>query len=136
MSNKKSKLKLVEPAQDRLMDNTHCDQLSDMKSRIYALHLAICGVRHRLALARAGVQHQQLDRRVADAAHAGIRHLSGLRLINCRNRQICQFPANLQKVAGACVGLDQGVGSLAATKPFEHGAVPCHLRCYGADSSP
>ena len=41
--------KLVEPVQDRLMDNTHCDQLSDMKSRIYALHLAICGVRDEIS---------------------------------------------------------------------------------------
>ncbi|MCQ4188048.1 hypothetical protein [Methylocystis suflitae] len=48
MSNKQRKLELVEPVQERLMDNTHCDQLSDMKSRIYALHLAICGVRDEL----------------------------------------------------------------------------------------
>ncbi len=41
--------KLAEPAQDRLMDNIHCDQLSDMKSRIYALHLAICGVRDEIS---------------------------------------------------------------------------------------
>lgn len=41
--------KLAEPAQDRLTDNTHCDQLSDMKNRVYALHLAICGVRDEIS---------------------------------------------------------------------------------------
>ncbi|TLG77790.1 hypothetical protein [Methylocystis sp. B8] len=46
MSKRRKKLHPAEPpVQGRLMDNTHCDQLSDMKRRIYALHLAICGVR-------------------------------------------------------------------------------------------
>ncbi len=36
--------KLAEPAHDRLSDTRHCDELSDMKSRMWAVHLAITGI--------------------------------------------------------------------------------------------
>lgn len=39
----------VPQAPERLMDNVHCDQLLDMKSRVYSLHLAICGVRDEIS---------------------------------------------------------------------------------------
>ncbi|MBG0801664.1 hypothetical protein IYW40_09220 [Methylocystis sp. H4A] len=70
MSNKQRKLELVEPARERLMDNTHCDQLSDMKSRIYALHLAICGVQHDLLDSSAGPALIQLSMDIAEQMDA------------------------------------------------------------------
>lgn len=44
MTKKQKKSSPKEPAQDRLSDTQHCDELSDMKSRLWGLHLAVTGI--------------------------------------------------------------------------------------------
>lgn len=44
MTKKQKKSSPVEPVQDRLKDCRHCDELSDMKYRLWGFHLAITGI--------------------------------------------------------------------------------------------
>lgn len=64
--------KLAGPAQDRLSDTRHCDELSDMKSRMWAVHLAVTGISDDLGTTD-GDTLLQLTRDVAEhmeAVHA------------------------------------------------------------------
>lgn len=73
MSKKRKKLQPAEPsAQDRLLDNCHCDQLSDMKYRLWGFHLAITGAAEELGDVD-GAGLLQLSRDICeqmDAIHA------------------------------------------------------------------
>jgi hypothetical protein len=83
MSKRRKKPQPAEPpVQDRLSDNCHCDQLSDMRYRLWGFHLAITGAAEELG-DDDGAGLLQLSRDICeqmDAIHAAFAAEHDLRL--------------------------------------------------------
>lgn len=86
MTDQQQKSSRIEPVEDRLSDTRHCDELSDMKSRMWAVHLAVTGISDDLGTTD-GDALLQLTRDVAErmeAVHATFAAEHDLRLAERR----------------------------------------------------